>query len=135
MDAFGLRGAACPCGTGSSYANCCRPLHLGAVQAETAEQLMRARYAAFAKQVPAFLARSWHPRTRPDDGLGAAGTSWEGLTVLATEAGGPDDTEGTVTFRVRLRDAAGPRQFKEHSRFTRHAGRWVYVDGAVTPLD
>ena len=39
----------CPCGS-SEYSSCCQPLHLGQSVAQSAEQLMRSRYSAFAKQ-------------------------------------------------------------------------------------
>ena len=39
----------CPCGQGQ-YAVCCQPLHLKQQTAQTAEQLMRSRYSAFALQ-------------------------------------------------------------------------------------
>ena len=39
----------CPCGQGQ-YAACCQPLHEGVAYAQTAAQLMRSRYSAFAKQ-------------------------------------------------------------------------------------
>ena len=39
----------CPCGLGI-YESCCQPLHQGKRTAQTAEQLMRSRYSAFAKQ-------------------------------------------------------------------------------------
>ena len=38
----------CPCG-GVVYRSCCGPLHRGDQRAETAEQLMRSRYSAFAR--------------------------------------------------------------------------------------
>ena len=38
----------CPCG-GGQYESCCAPLHRGEQRVSTAEQLMRSRYAAFAK--------------------------------------------------------------------------------------
>lgn len=56
----------CPCGSGTSYADCCGRLHRGAA-AETAVDLMRARYAAFAVGDARYLFRTWYPRTRPDD--------------------------------------------------------------------
>ena len=40
--------ALCPCGSDEPFGRCCLPLHLGERQAETAEQLMRARYSAYA---------------------------------------------------------------------------------------
>ena len=78
----------CPCGSGTPYAACCGRLHRGAA-AETAEQLMRSRYAAFAVGDEAYLFRTWHPRTRPDDLTLppiAPGPAW---WCCGTEAGGP----------------------------------------------
>ena len=40
---------ACPCGQGN-YQHCCQPLHVGQANAESASQLMRSRYSAFALQ-------------------------------------------------------------------------------------
>nr|WP_275940893.1 YchJ family metal-binding protein [Nocardioides zeae] len=97
--------------------------------------MMRSRYAAYAVGglVGAdHLFRTWHPRTRPDDPTPDDGLTWTGLTVEATEAGGEADTTGVVTFTARYSDAAGePGALRERSRFTRRAGRWVYVDGDV----
>jgi len=39
----------CPCGS-PLYSECCQPLHVGQKKAASAEQLMRSRYSAFAKQ-------------------------------------------------------------------------------------
>ena len=94
---------------------------------------MRSRYAAYAVggRVGAdHLFRTWHPRTRPDDTAPDAGLAWTGLAVEATEAGGPDDDTGIVAFVAHYTDAAGrPGDLRERSRFSRRAGRWVYVDG------
>jgi len=113
----------CPCGHGA-YDTCCGPLHSGERDAATAEQLMRSRYSAFAKQDPFYLARTWHPRTRPDDVSADPTIAWTGLEIVAS-------TEDTVDFIARYADPSGPGELREHSRFARRAGRWVYVDGDV----
>ena len=38
----------CPCGSRQRYDACCGRLHRRAAEAETAEELMRSRYAAYA---------------------------------------------------------------------------------------
>lgn len=95
---------------------------------------MRARYAAFAVGDAAYLVRTWHPRTRPDDLELDAATQWARLTVLRTERGGPDDDDGVVEFVARWSEpsaGAAHRRGEMHevSRFARRAGRWLYVDG------
>jgi SEC-C motif-containing protein len=117
----------CPCGSGRGYAACCGPLHGGNHAARTAEQLMRSRYAAFVVGDTAYLARTWHPRTRPADLDVAGGPAWQGLTVIATADGREDDQIGEVEFEA----AHDGGVLHERSRFVRRAGRWVYVDGDV----
>lgn len=53
------------------------------------------------------------------------------LVVLATLAGGPEDTRGEVRFAATLRVRGRKFVQREHSRFAREDGRWVYVDGDV----
>ncbi|WP_026127245.1 YchJ family protein [Nocardiopsis xinjiangensis] len=124
-------GADCPCGSGRTYAECCGLLHAGTSRASTAEQLMRSRYSAFAVGDQAYLRRSWHPDTCPPDLRPDAGTTWTGLEILAVSEGTPFHREGTVEFAAHYRDASGPGQMREHSRFVRHEGAWVYL-GALT---
>ncbi|MGF1426878.1 YchJ family protein [Kitasatospora sp. LaBMicrA B282] len=121
----------CPCGLPARYADCCGRLHRGLAQAGTAEQLMRSRYAAFAVRDAAYLLRSWHPDTRPPSVDFDPGLRWERLEVLATTEGGPFHQEGTVTFAAHYRDAGHPGSLRETSRFLRHQGAWVYLDGTI----
>ncbi|WP_248580569.1 YchJ family protein [Nocardioides sp. InS609-2] len=121
----------CPCGTGLAYDACCGRLHRGAAQAETAEELMRSRYAAYALRNEDHVFRTWHPRTRPDRIDLEPATTWTGLRILDTEAGGVDDESGVVEFAAAWTHAGKPGVLRERSRFERRAGRWVYVDGDV----
>ena len=94
---------------------------------------MRSRYAAYAVGDTDHLFRTWHPRTRPEQPATRrrAGSTWHGLEILDTVAGGPDDDTGEVEFRARYRAGAVTGELHERSRFERRAGRWVYVDGDV----
>jgi SEC-C motif-containing protein len=118
----------CPCGSGLVYNVCCGPLHHGERQAETAEELMRSRYSAYACSDSDYLFRTWHPRTRPADAAVGGDVVWKGLDVTGTAAGGIDDEYGEVEFTARFEAAAGPGSMHERSRFERRAGRWFYVD-------
>jgi SEC-C motif domain protein len=119
----------CPCGTGSNYGACCGRLISGAAQARTAEELMRSRYSAYALGALDHVFRTWHPKTRPDDISPAPGVEFVGLTVDDMVGGGPDDDLGVVEFTARMRTPDGTDEMHERSRFTRRAGRWMYVDG------
>jgi SEC-C motif-containing protein len=106
---------------------CCGRLHRGAA-ADTAEQLMRSRYAAFVVGDEAYLFRTWHPRTRPDDLTLPADRTWTRLDVLRTEAGGPGDESAVVEFEAHYLSGGRPGVQQEVSRFERRRGVWVYVD-------
>lgn len=118
----------CPCASGMSYALCCGSLHQGLRQAESAEQLMRSRYAAFALGLDDYLAASWHPQTRPDGPI-TGPVKWLGLEIIDCRLGGPEDSQGEVAFRARYLDGDRLEEVAENSRFTRLDGHWVYVDG------
>lgn len=118
----------CPCESAAPYAACCEPLHDGVRAAATAEELMRSRYAAFAKGRGDYLFRTWHPRTRPPEVATDADVSWRGLTISDIVAGGADDPHGEVEFVARYVRAGQPGELRERSRFERRAGRWFYVD-------
>ena len=79
---------ACPCGAGSSFATCCRPLHRQDRLASTAEELMRSRYSAYVTRDDDHVFRTWHPRTRPEDVSTSPALRWEGLEVVRSQDGG-----------------------------------------------
>ena len=65
----GFGGAAmesCPCGSGETYSACCSKVHKDVqfFRKATAEQIVRARYSAYAKKLPEFLMMSTHPDNR-----------------------------------------------------------------------
>ncbi|MDB5100097.1 MAG: hypothetical protein JWM80_4518 [Cyanobacteria bacterium RYN_339] len=117
----------CPCGHARPYADCCGAIHAGKRPAATAEELMRSRYAAYCKGKVDYLVHSLHPSKHAalDRKALAQRTPWTGLTILSTEGGSLFDTTGVVAFEARYTGGA----MRERSRFTRHEGRWVYVDG------
>jgi SEC-C motif-containing protein len=110
----------CPCGSGTSYDACCGRLHRGAAQAETAEELMRSRYSAYAVGDLDHVFRTWHPGTRPDDLAPDPALTWTGLRIVAA---GEDWVEFVASYE---RDGQ-PGALREHSLFERRGGRWVYV--------
>ena len=140
MAGFGSKGLdpqqRCPCG-GASYGRCCRPLHRQARAAATAEQLMRSRYSAFALAEIEHLLRT-QPSEQPAQArrrslqASCRQLRWRGLEIVATEAGGPDDLEGTVTFIAHYSAGAERGTLRECSRFGREGSRpdgaWLYLE-------
>jgi hypothetical protein len=68
----GFGGAAmesCPCGSGETYAACCGKLHtdVNSYRIASPEQVVRARYSAYAKKRPDFLMASTHPLNKNFD--------------------------------------------------------------------
>ncbi len=133
-----MTAAGCPCGSGALYEACCGPRHDGTRPAETAEALMRSRYAAFAKaQVDYLVATHDAPATAGERRALEAfskGVTWLGLTVHGAERGGAGDELGFVEFTARYLEGPDEVSLRERSRFRRRDGPWVYVDGtpAVT---
>ena len=126
----------CPCGSGVAYSDCCEPVISGARPAETAEQLMRARYSAYAGVQMDFIFESTHPdHRRGYDHKGteewAKNSEWLGLEIVDTQAGGRDDAAGRVEFIVRFREKGIQREHHECAHFKRENGSWFFTDGSM----
>jgi SEC-C motif-containing protein len=122
---------ACPCGSDSPFGRCCLPLHRGAAQADTAEQLMRSRYSAYAVGDLDYVWQTWHPRTRPDTVTPNDELTWTGLEIVDAVDGQAGDQTGVVEFRAHYRQGRQSGTLHERSRFAVRARRWLYVDGDI----
>ena len=125
----------CPCGSQKEYSECCEPLHKGKASAATAEQLMRSRYAAYAKQELDYLFNTTHPESREDYDADstrewAANSSWDHIEIVSTNAGTADDSEGEVEFIAHFADRKG-RKLMHHelALFEKFEGNWYFKDG------
>jgi len=126
----------CPCGSGLEYSACCEPYISGDSLPETAEQLMRSRYSAYATVNVDYLHNSLHPDYQSDHDVNAArkwaaDSDWMGLEIVSTAAGGKDDETGIVEFKASYRENGKVHQLHEISRFEKVEGRWTYVDGEM----
>ena len=90
---------------------------------------MRSRYSAFVKRLDGYLAHSWDPSTAPATVTFRDAQAWTGLEIVSTDRGGPLDDEGEVEFIASYELDGRPAALHERSRFVRHEGRWVYLDG------
>lgn len=127
----------CHCGSEATYAKCCKPIVTGKKQAETAEQLMRARYSAYAIAEMDFIFESTHPDYR--EGYDHEGTKawaenseWLGLEIISTDKGGADDSIGEVEFIARFKEENGTLQeHHEHGQFRKEKGCWYFTEGVM----
>ncbi len=132
----------CPCCSGKPYAECCGPILDGLRKANTAEELMRARYSAYATEHIGFLKTSATEAVQAefDEKASTAwsrAARWHGLEIIATEKGLESDTEGVVEFRATY---TANNEFCNHheiARFIKVNGEWKFDDGDLvgeTPI-
>lgn len=119
----------CHCGAAADYGLCCGRYIDHGESPETAEQLMRSRYTAFATGNEPYLLSTWHPSTRPSRVRLEDNQRWLGLKVKHTERGGAKDSTGSVEYVARFKIAGKGHRLHEISQFKKTAGRWLYVDG------
>ncbi len=57
---------ACPCGSGETYSACCSKIHKNVqnFRKASAQQIVQARYSAYARKLPEFLMMSTHPNNK-----------------------------------------------------------------------
>lgn len=125
----------CPCGQGQ-YANCCQPLHLRLKIANTAEQLMRSRYSAFAlQQIDYILQTTALGQQTALDREAIADWSqsndWLKLEVIQHQPK-VDKTHALVEFKAHYCDKnQGEKQQHIHheiSHFVLHQQQWYFLD-------
>ena len=125
-----------PCNSGKAYGECCGPILDGAVKAETAEALMRARSCAYVTEHIAFLKTSATKAVQDefDEQASTAwsrAASWHSLEIIRTEKGGKDDTTGVVEFRATYTANGEFCNHHEVSTFVKEADGWKFEDGEL----
>ena len=126
----------CPCTSKKPYDRCCGPFHTGAAVPETAEQLMRSRFSAYALTKVDYLISTRPEAKRADEDRAeleqyCKSVNCVSLKIVGKEKGGKADETGLVTFHASIQ-ANGRRSLHiETSSFARERGNWVYVDGVV----
>lgn len=123
--------APCGCGSGSSGADCCLPIIAGQQSAQSAEQLMRSRFVAYASGQTGYLLASWHSSTRPVKLQLPADICWRRLQLLSAEPSeaAVDANSAWVEFRAVYQQQDRVGFMQERSRFVREDGAWRYIDG------
>ena len=126
----------CPCGSGADYAHCCEPVITGKRPAQTAEQLMRARYSAHVGLQMDFIFESTHPDHRagydPDGTRAwAEQSTWQGLEIVGVTTGMAYDTASEVEFIARYKNKDISREHHERGQFEKQDGQWFFTEGIM----
>jgi SEC-C motif-containing protein len=121
----------CPCGQQRPLQDCCGRFIAGRELPDSAEELMRSRYTAFAIHQVDYLIESHHPETRGEVSRDevkrfSEGLAWRGLEILETVDGQADDDQGWVEFAAHFREHNEDRVHHERSLFRRYQGRWFF---------
>jgi SEC-C motif domain protein len=122
----------CPCGSGKGFATCCAPVIKGERESQSAEELMRARYSAFATGAMDFVVATTHPSTRHEVDLSSITewsqtSTWQGLDII--EANEAVDNKALVSFEARFTQYGKEQRHREKSLFEFEDGKWWFVTG------
>ncbi|MGB5966156.1 MAG: YchJ family protein [Sulfurimonadaceae bacterium] len=119
----------CPCGSNREYKACCQPCHNQAKSAQTPEELMRSRYAAFALGEAEYLFNTSlvkHHAPNELEQLKAqiAQVEWLKLDLV-------DAYDNVVEFKAYYRDESGIHLLHEKSTFIYENSHWFYDEGTL----
>ncbi len=123
----------CPCGSGIALETCCLPLIRGKVLAQTAEELLRSRYTAFAIGETDYILSTHHSKTRADVKREeieewSKNSKWLQLKVFQKEAGEKTDSAGTIIFGAYYQVDGKDEEHLEKSFFEKENGEWRFLD-------
>lgn len=126
----------CPCGSQKPYMECCEPIVTWKIAPSTPEQLMRARYSAYAKEKIDFILNTTIEDKRKECDEQAirnwsVKSIWHQLEILNTEKGSPQDSEGLVEFIAHFTEAGIRKNLHEKAVFKKVDGKWFYIDGEI----
>ncbi len=124
----------CMCCSGRPYAECCKPFHEGALP-ETALQLMRSRYRAYALDLPGvYIIKTTHP-ANPQYTKDTA--SWKQSISHFSKCSTfnrlviHDFQTATVTFTAYITQGGHEATFTEKSTFEKEGEMWLYRSGEI----
>ena len=118
----------CPCGSGFSYYDCCDRFISGDLLPETALELMKSRYSAYATKAVNYIFETTHPSVQHLTSVEniqdwADETTWLKLEIVASK-------ENIVEFKATYKDLKGNENVHhERSNFHFENNKWYYVDG------
>ena len=130
-----MSNLSCPCGS-VLYSQCCQPLHIGKTKAQSAEQLMRSRYSAFAKYEIDYIVKTTALGQQQALDVKAIAdwskaNQWLKLEIVEAQ-GKLDKNHAQVEFKAHYVDQNSHTQqveiHHEISHFVRHENEWYFLD-------
>lgn len=127
----------CHCGSRQDFKACCALLHNAAKVAESAEQLMRARFSAYVTSDIDFLIETYHSSCNAHlekaHIIEAANTHWVRLDIIDAPSTSEDTSYAFVEFKAWFMEDGNLNCLHERSRFTKELYQsqlqWRYLDG------
>ncbi|MEG0340594.1 MAG: YchJ family protein [Acinetobacter sp.] len=130
-----MSNLSCPCGS-VLYSQCCQPLHIGKTKAQSAEQLMRSRYSAFAKSEIDYIVKTTALGQQQALDVKAIAdwskaNQWLKLEIVKAQEK-LDKNHAQVEFKAHYVDQNSHTQqveiHHEISHFVRHENEWYFLD-------
>lgn len=123
----------CPCGSSLTFSHCCQPFiqqEKNLTSPETAEQLMRSRFSAYATKNGQYIYNTYALETRVEQSLNdiqqwANECAWLALEVHSSDT-------NTVTFSAYYVADNTLYRLTEKSNFIIENGLWHYLDGEIS---
>ncbi|MFB0981784.1 MAG: YchJ family metal-binding protein [Alteromonadaceae bacterium] len=139
----------CPCGSNTSFKQCCLLVITEEVKAISPEQLMRSRYSAYATKSADYIYNTYANSSREHQSVNdifewAQETKWLKLIIhSASEYSAVIDNSSddlvieeynlpTVFFSAYYKHQSHYYLMKETSRFILEGRKWRYLDGEVS---
>lgn len=124
----------CPCGSSKLFSDCCGPYISGQKLPDTAEQLMRSRYSAYAKGELAYIEATMRDKALAqfdveDAKAWLASLRWESLQVGKSTRHPENPNVAYVSFVATYKSQGKRYQIRELSEFLKDGDRWFYVGG------
>lgn len=124
----------CPCTSGKDFSVCCEPVIVGQRKAQTAAELMRSRYSAYALHKIDWIVDSQHPDGRAHVDRKATEewstrATWHRLELVQVQQGAADDHEGLVEFKAYYTIAGEDITHHEIASFRKEGDDWFFMDG------
>lgn len=127
----------CACGSTLYYAQCCAPFHQGKL-AGTAEQLVRARFSAYALNIPSYIIATTHPASplyspHLEEWKKKISEFSRHVTFKNVEIVSHKDWKemATVIFTAHISEKEHDLTFTEKSFFEKRKGVWFYRNGII----